>query len=253
MKSTTFKVYPRPDQEYKKKDSIDFQMQKSAIYQTRPNSTYVTFYKWCAYALTGIVTGLVCFIWEVGVESAVELKWRAAQTVLKDTFGDIFGSYSIYIALSLFFGMGASILTLKLEPLAAGGGTTEMMGYFNGVNYPGVFSFKTLTVKIFGLMFAIAAGLCIGKEGVLAHIGSIIGYAILYLPFGFVDYFRNPEDKRDIAAAGTAAGVAAAFGSPIGGTMFAYEIAAPTVFWTFELTWMLFFTSAISCFTVNIC
>ena len=149
--------------------------------------------------------------------------------------------------------MSASILTLKLEPLAAGGGTTEMMGYFNGVNYPGVFSFKTLTVKIFGLMFAIAAGLCIGKEGVLAHIGSIIGYAILYLPFGLVHYFRNPEDKRDIAAAGTAAGVAAAFGSPIGGTMFAYEIAAPTVFWTFELTWMLFFTSAISCFTVNIC
>lgn len=127
-----------------------------------------------------------------------------------------------------------------------------MMGYFNGVNYPGVFSWKTLLVKLFGLMWAIAAGLCIGKEGVLAHIGSIIGYMILYLPFNFVKYFRNNEDKRDMAAAGTAAGVAAAFGSPIGGTLFAYEVAAPTVFWSFELTWMLFFTSAVSCFFVNI-
>lgn len=145
--------------------------------------------------------------------------------------------YVIYMAFSILFGSFSSLLTLYLEPLAAGGGTTEMMGYFNGVNYPGVFSVKTLIVKIFGLMTAIAAGLCIGKEGVLAHIGSIIGYIILYLPFPFVKYFRNNEDKRDIAAAGTAAGVAAAFGSPIGGTMFAYEVAAPTVFWSFELTW----------------
>lgn len=160
--------------------------------------------------------------------------------------------YLIYIAISLVFGAGSSLITLYLEPLAAGGGTTEMMGYFNGVNYPGVFTVKTLIVKIFGLMFAIAAGLCIGKEGVLAHIGSIIGYLILYMPFGFLSYFRNNEDKRDMAAAGTAAGVAAAFGSPIGGTMFAYEVAAPSVFWSFELTWMLFFTSAVSCFFVNI-
>lgn len=158
----------------------------------------------------------------------------------------------MYIVISLFFGSASSLLTLYLEPLAAGGGTTEMMGYFNGVNYPGVFSVKTLIVKIFGLMFAIAAGLCIGKEGVLAHIGSIIGYLILYLPLSFVKYFRNNEDKRDMAAAGTAAGVAAAFGSPIGGTMFAYEVAAPTVFWSFELTWKLFFTSAVSVFVVNI-
>jgi chloride channel 6 len=158
----------------------------------------------------------------------------------------------IYIGISLAFGCGASIITLKVEPLAAGGGTTEMMGYFNGVNYPGVFTIRTLIVKLFGLMFAIAAGLCIGKEGVLAHIGSIIGYAFIFLPFGFLKYLRNNEDKRDIAAAGTAAGVAAAFGSPIGGTMFAYEVCAPTVFWSFELTWLLFFTSSVSVFMVNI-
>lgn len=146
----------------------------------------------------------------------------------------------------------ASVLTLKLEPLAAGGGTTEMMGYFNGVNYPGVFSLRTFAVKFFGLILAIAAGLCIGKEGVLAHMGSIIGYFVVYSPFKFATYFRNNEDKRELAAAGTAAGVAAAFGSPIGGTMFAYEICHPTVFWSFELTWKLFFTSCVSCFFVNI-
>ena len=160
--------------------------------------------------------------------------------------------FLVYLIICLAFGAFASILTLKLEPLAAGGGTTEMMGYFNGVNYPGIFSWQTYVVKFFGLIAAIASGLCIGKEGVLAHMGSIIGYAFLYLPVQFVKYFRNNEDKREIAAAGTAAGVAAAFGSPIGGTMFAYEVCAPTVFWSFELTWKLFFTSAVACFFVNV-
>lgn len=186
MKSTTFNVYPRPDQEYKKKDSIDYQMQRSAIYKTRPESSMISFYKWFAYFLCGAFTGIVCFCWEYVVEEFVKLKWDAAQHVLKDKVGSIFGSYFIYIGLSLAFGMGSSIITLKVEPLAAGGGTSEMMGYFNGINYPGVFSFRTLVVKIFGLMFAIAAGLCIGKEGVLAHIGSIIGYGVLYLPFVFL-------------------------------------------------------------------
>jgi H+/Cl- antiporter ClcA len=251
MRSTTFKIYPRPDQDYKKRESLDFQMQKSAIYKTRPEGKLIDFYKWFAYSLCGAFTGIACFAWEWLVEEFVKLKWKATQPVLDGDNGIGLG-YLVYISISIAFGAAASILTLKLEPLAAGGGTTEMMGYFNGVNYPGVFSWKTFLVKFFGLIFAIAAGLCIGKEGVLAHMGSIVGYFVIYCPFNFVKYFRNNEDKRDIAAAGTAAGVAAAFGSPIGGTMFAYEICAPTVFWSFELTWKLFFTSAVSVFFVNI-
>lgn len=69
----------------------------------------------------------------------------------------------------------------------------------------------------------------------------------------FVRYFRNNEDKRLVACAGTAAGVAAAFGSPIGGTMFAYEVASPCTFWSFEMTWILFFTSCVTCFFVSLC
>jgi H+/Cl- antiporter ClcA len=225
-------------------------MQRSAIYRTKPEGKLIDFYKWFTYFLTGAFTGIACFAWEWLVEELVKLKWRATQPVLLDNSVGL--GYVVYIVISIAFGVIASVLTLKLEPLAAGGGTTEMMGYFNGVNYPGVFSWKTFAVKFFGLILAIAAGLCIGKEGVLAHMGSIIGYFVIYSPFKCVSYFRNNEDKREIAAAGTAAGVAAAFGSPIGGTMFAYEICNPTVFWSFELTWKLFFTSCIACFFVNI-
>jgi chloride channel 7 len=52
-------------------------------------------------------------------------------------------------------------------------------------------------------------------------------------------------------AAGGAAGVAAAFGAPIGGTLFTYEISAPNTFYTFHLLWRIFFSTAIAVFTIS--
>lgn len=157
-----------------------------------------------------------------------------------------------FLVFSLLFGATAAIMTVFIGPGAAGGGTAELMGYLNGINYQGLIGLRTLFVKIFGLGLAVASGLCIGKEGPLAHIGAIMGHCIVYLPVKIFDYFRNDLDKRELAAAGAAAGVAAAFGSPIGGSLFAYEISRPSTFWSFGLTWKIFFCSSISTFVLNI-
>lgn len=53
-------------------------------------------------------------------------------------------------------------------------------------------------------------------------------------------------------AAGAAAGVSAAFGSPIGGALFTFEISKPTTFWTFSMLWLVFFASAISTLTLAV-
>jgi len=83
----------------------------------------------------------------------------------------------------VLLGGTAACLTVFVGPGATGSGIAELMGYFNGVNYPKLIEVPTLFVKIFGMIFAVAAGLCVGKEGPLAHIGAIVGHLVVYLPF----------------------------------------------------------------------
>lgn len=126
------------------------------------------------------------------------------------------------------------------------------MGHLNGVNYPNVIGFKTLLVKIFGTVLAVTGGLCIGKEGPLAHIGANIAIMTAYMPIEGFRNLQNDVHKRQLMAAGVSAGVSAAFGAPIGGSLFSYEISKPNTFWTFSMLWRIFFCSALSTFTLSV-
>jgi chloride channel 7 len=80
------------------------------------------------------------------------------------------------------FGVISASLTTYWAPSAAGSGVAELIGYLNGVNYPGFIGIPTLITKIFGVSFAVSGKLCVGKEGPLAHIGANVGLLALYLP-----------------------------------------------------------------------
>ena len=57
--------------------------------------------------------------------------------------------------------------------------------------------------------------------------------------------------KRELVAIGVSSGVSAAFGAPIGGALFSYEISRPATFWTFSLIWGAFFASSVSTYTIS--
>ena len=126
------------------------------------------------------------------------------------------------------------------------------MAYVNGVNYPGLIGWPTLFVKSVGVVLAVAGGIKVGKEGPLAHIGSIVGVIVLYLPWKLNLGFRNDRDKRIIVAAGAGVGVSVAFGAPIGGVLFAYEISKANSFWTFGISWRTFFATSTANFVLTV-
>ena len=146
----------------------------------------------------------------------------------------------------------ACIITLWCAPPAKGSGVAEVMGMLNGVNYQGIISFNTFWVKFVGTLFAVVGGLAIGKEGPLVHMGAIIGVICCYSPWKLSDHMQNDYRKRQMIASGAACGLSVAFGAPIGGTLFAYEISTPNTFWTFTMLWRVFVSTSIATFTLGV-
>ena len=77
----------------------------------------------------------------------------------------------------------------------------------------------------------IAAGISQGKS-------NAFGFDTSFSKF---QDFRNDEAKRDFVTVGSASGVSAAFGAPIGGVLFSLEEGAS--FWSTKLTWRAFMCS----------
>lgn len=80
----------------------------------------------------------------------------------------------------------------------------------------------TLLIKSICLPLAIASGLSVGKEGPSVHYAVCVGNVISRF---FDKYRRNAAKTREILSACAAAGVAVAFGSPIGGVLFSLEVS----------------------------
>lgn len=246
----SFRIYPRPDNEFKKKESLDFQRVTGKLYGKRPTGNKIQAYLWILCLIIGFLMGTIAFLIDILVMELVNLRWHSTEIVSREISPGL--GWFVLVLYSTGFVLISALLSVYMAPAAIGSGVAEAMGLLNGIAYPDYICLKTLFVKAFGVAFAVAGGLCGGKEGPLVHIGSVVGYASAYIPLPFTKYFRNDFEKRKLMAVGTAAGVSAAFGAPIGGSLFAYEISKPNTFWSFSLTWKVFFASTISTFVLSV-
>ena len=187
------------------------------------------------------------------VEDAIVVgRFDFVQEVIDTTNSPLMTSLSFYMASAGLLVFLAASMTIWFGPGAAGSGVAELMGILNGVNVPLIIGFNTLFTKIVGTVLAVSAGLAIGKEGPLAHIGANIGVIVSHIPLNYFRVLHNDVQKRQMMSSGISAGVSTAFGAPIGGTLFSYEMSKPNTFWTFGMLWRVFLASSISTFTLSI-
>ncbi|QRV88650.1 ClC voltage-gated chloride channel protein [Ceratobasidium sp. AG-Ba] len=108
---------------------------------------------------------------------------------------------STYVVLAVAYSGSAAILVQSYAPYAFHTGIPEIKAILNGYVLDLFLSPWTLLVKGIGLALAVASGLSLGKE------------------------YPNTEEikKRRILSAAASAGVAVAFGSPLGGVLFGLE------------------------------
>ncbi|KAK5244865.1 hypothetical protein LTR16_007466, partial [Cryomyces antarcticus] len=160
-------------------------------------------------------------------------------------------SFAMYVAWALLFGVissSATMLTKRSLPtvsdahgdkqngsfdappqpaasgknmyMAAGSGIPEIKTILSGFVIPNFLDFKVLAVKAFGAVFAVATGMCLGKEGPFVHISTCVGYLV---GIQFPKYRDNGRKLRELLSAACASGLSVAFGAPIGGVLFSYE------------------------------
>ncbi|KAH7193975.1 chloride channel [Fusarium flagelliforme] len=158
-------------------------------------------------------------------------------------------AYVIYVGMSLAFGIIAGGVTMttkstlksvapedgnsksknadraprcggKTMYMAAGSGIPEIKTVLSGFSIPHLFDLKVLTVKAVGATFAVATGMCLGKEGPFVHISACVGYLVSIC---FPKYANNQRKLREMLSVACSAGLSVAFGAPIGGVLFSYE------------------------------
>jgi chloride channel 7 len=212
--------------------------------------------KWTTYALVGIIVGSFAYLCAIAVEFLLDFKFEQTNEFIKRD--EMVGGYIVYALINVTFVAIATSLVSFVEPVAAGSGIPELKSYLNGTNYLKLLRLKTLVCKLIGVTFSVSGGLIIGKEGPMVHSGAVLAANLSHLTgmrkhswtHGFLYRFRNDRDKRDFVSGGAAAGVAAAFGAPIGGVLFSLEEAAS--YWSVSLTWMCMFAAMLGTFTLNL-
>ena len=246
----SLKQYPRKDNIFQHKKSLDFDSIRAKIFVERSKDKYDIIMEWVAFILIGVLVGLTAAIMSNIEEKITTFRRNQADDIIGDNPDNLATGWLFFSGLSCSFVLVACAMTIYWGPGANGSGVAELIGYFNGINYPNVVGFETFVTKTFGVVLAVVGGLCVGKEGPLAHIGANIGAVVVYLPLPRFEWFRNDTYKRNMMAAGCSAGVSAAFGAPVGGALFAFEISKPNVFWKFSVIWKCFLSCALSVFTL---
>ncbi|KCV67646.1 hypothetical protein H696_05933 [Fonticula alba] len=130
------------------------------------------------------------------------------------------GGYLMYMLISVCLAVSSAIIVKRVSPFSAGSGIPEVKVILGGFVMHGFLGASTAILKTLTLALAMASGMLVGKEGPLIHIAASLGNI---WPRFFPKYHASEVKKRELISSAVAAGVAVAFGAPLGGVLFSFE------------------------------
>jgi len=160
--------------------------------------------------LEAVVIGLVAALAAVLLkQGAIVLgNWRLQETLLLP-------AYVVLPLLGCGGGAIAGVLIERLAPEARGSGIPQVkaaLGYA-----PIALDLRVAVVKLLSTMTILSSGFVLGRQGPTVQIGAALAAQLSrWVP-------ASPDHRRQLIAAGAAAGLAAGFDAPIAGVMFVIE------------------------------
>ncbi|MDD5404549.1 MAG: chloride channel protein [Sulfuricella sp.] len=162
---------------------------------------------WTAAATAGLV--IVLFAWATDYAIARFFSWQKANAWLPLILTPVGGMLIVWLTNRWFVGVGGSGIPQTIAALQEGGKDSPHTAFV---------SLRLAFGKVVLGVGALAAGFSAGKEGPSVQVGASVMHAFRhFLPAGFSVH------PKHLILAGGAAGISAAFNTPLAGIVFAIE------------------------------
>lgn len=167
---------------------------------------------WAAVILTGIGTGISAAALYVLFQWVQHAAWPGAESILQSA---AHASLSRHIYLLLGAGVLTGLGQLLLSGLSSGNGIDINAAiWFSAGRLPALLALGSAVLSI----FLVGMGVSLGREGAPKQAGAVIGN---WMADGAK---LSDEQRRLLVACGAGAGMAAAYGVPLGGALFSLEV-----------------------------
>lgn len=166
-------------------------------------SKQVAIYEAC---IIGLISGLAAVLLKQTVSWLGGLRVQASL------------EYPAWLVLPLI-GLGGGVLSgwlvERLAPESAGSGIPQVKAAL--ANVPIALNLRVALVKLVGVIISLGSGLNLGRQGPTVQVGAALAAQLSrWIP-------TSPAYRRQMIAAGAAAGLAAGFNAPIAGVLFVVE------------------------------
>ncbi len=154
----------------------------------------------------GLVSGLAAVLLKQGI--GLLGGWRVQMSYQ-------FAAWWVLPVFGLVGGVLAGLLVERLAPEAVGSGIPQVKAAL--ANVPIILNLRVAIVKLASVILVVGSGMNVGRQGPTVHVGAALAAQLSqWIP-------ASPEYRRQLIAAGTAAGLAAGFNAPISGVLFVVE------------------------------